>query len=163
MTESCALEFVEAAAVRPLRHEVLRPGRPAADAVFEGDDDPRAAHVAVRGRGVFERRAGPRPEVLAVGSVVPSAPPWEPARAGWRIRGMATRPDARGRGLGRAVLDALLAHVAGHGGGLAWCNARVGVQRFYSAAGFTPRGEEFDVAGIGPHVQMWRTVGAAGS
>ena len=63
---------------------------------------------------------------MAVGTVLVEPPPWEPARAdGWRIRGMATRPDLRGRGLGGLVLDALVDHIAGHGGGLLWCNARV--------------------------------------
>ncbi len=56
------------------------------------------------------------------------------------------------------MLDALLAHVAFHGGGLVWCNARVPAQALYGRAGFATRGKVFDIAGIGPHIQMWRMV-----
>ena len=74
------------------------------------------------------------------------------------VRGMATRPDARRRGLGGMVLEALLDHVAAHGGGLVWCNARVAAQRLYQRAGFVVRGPQFDLPDIGPHHHMWRTV-----
>jgi len=75
---------------------------------------------------------------------------------------MATRPEGRGQGLGRAVLDALLAHVAEHGGGVVWCNARTAAVTLYRRAGFTVHGEEFVVPGIGPHLRMWRTVQPTG-
>ena len=154
MAPGVVVELVDAASVRPLRHDVLRPGRPVSEAVFDGDDLPGAAHVAAH---VATRRT----EVLAVGTVHPSPVPWEPERTdGWRIRGMATLADRRDRGLGRAVLDALLDHVAARGGGLVWCNARTAALSLYARAGFIARGEVFDVPGIGPHVQVWRVVDA---
>jgi GNAT superfamily N-acetyltransferase len=127
--------------------------------LYPGDDDPRTAHAAIRlpqsGREETENT------VVAVGSMLPGPPPWDPTRAdGWRVRGMATRDDARRQGLGRLVLDALLDHVATHGGGVVWCNARVPARHLYARAGFAPRGEVFDIAGIGPHVEMGRTVPA---
>jgi len=101
--------------------------------------------------------------VLSVGTVLCEAPPWEPDRSdGWRVRGMATRPDARRRGFGGLVLDALMDHTAARGGGLVWCNARVAARRLYVRAGFVTRGPVFDLPGIGPHSQMWRTVGPMG-
>ena len=36
--------------------------------------------------------------------------------AGWSVE-LAVRPDARGRGIGRQLLDDVLGHVCGHGGG----------------------------------------------
>jgi len=151
------VELVGAHVVRPLRHRVLRPGRPASESVYSDDDESLVAHAAVR--------SPTRPdEVVAVGTVLPEAPPWEPHRTdGWRIRGMATRPDARGAGLGGLVLGALVDHVAAHGGGLMWCNARVPARGLYERAGFAARGEIFDLHFIGPHVRMWRTVPRAGS
>lgn len=136
--------------VRPLRHAVLRPGWPEDDSVYPGDDDPGAAHAAV---------CGPGPgEVLAVGTVLVEPAPWAPGAPGWRIRGMATAEGRRGTGLGRLVLDALLAHVRAGGGGVVWCNARRAAAPFYERAGFVGRGEEFDLPGIGVHRQMWRDV-----
>jgi GNAT superfamily N-acetyltransferase len=150
------VELVPAWTTWPLRQEVLRPGRAVRDCVYPGEDDSRAAHAAAL-------RRGPTPDadllVLAVGVVMPEAPSWDPAAPdGWRIRGMATRPDVRGAGLGRLVLDLLVSHVATEGGGLLWCNARTPALSFYERAGFLPRGDVFDLPEIGPHRVMWRTV-----
>ena len=143
--------FVPAAVNRPLRREVLRPHLGPEAAVYPGDDDPRAGHVAATEGGI----------VLAVGSVLPEAPGWAPA--GWRVRGMATVARRRGEGIAGAVLALLLAHVTTHGGDLVWCNARIPARRLYERAGFEGRGEVFDLPGIGPHVVMWRAVPAGES
>jgi GNAT superfamily N-acetyltransferase len=144
-----SVELVDAQVVTPLRRAVLRPDQPVETSEYPADDDPSTAHVAVR----LTRDAA----VVAVGTVLRGPPPWEPERSdGWRVRGMATSPDARRRGFGSLVLDALLRHVAAHGGGLVWCNARVPAQHLYARAGFAPRGEVFVIPGIGPHIQMSR-------
>lgn len=146
-----AVELVDAQVVRPLRRAVLRPDQPVANSRYPADDDPSTAHAAVR--------LTKDTHVVAVGSVLLDPPPWAPHRSdGWRIRGMATLPDARRRGFGSLVLQALLDHVGAQGGGLAWCNARVSAQTLYARAGFSPRGEIFDLPGIGPHIQMFRIV-----
>jgi len=161
-----AVELVGPELVRPLRHAVLRPGRPADESVYPGDDDAGSAHAAVR---------RPRGDVVvAVGTVLPSAP-WEavagdaggpegpaPGVPAWRIRGMATAAGHRGGGLGTMVLGTLLAHVAAHGGGLVWCNARAGARALYQRAGFAADGDAFDLPEIGPHVRMWRIVEGGG-
>jgi ribosomal protein S18 acetylase RimI-like enzyme len=69
---------------------------------------------------------------------------------------MATDPAYRGRGVGAAVLEALVAHARAGGGGVLWCNARVPAQRFYERAGLQTRGEPWEDPEIGPHVLMWR-------
>jgi ribosomal protein S18 acetylase RimI-like enzyme len=117
---------------------VLRPGLGDDSVVWPGDDDPRAGHVALRdddGR------------VVAVGSVFPEGP-------GFRVRGMATDPAARGRGLGGRVLAELIAHARAQGAEQIWCNARVGAISLYERAGFVAEGEVFDEPGIGPHRRM---------
>jgi GNAT superfamily N-acetyltransferase len=124
--------------VRPLRAAVLRPGPPPEAVVWPGDDDPRAGHVALRDDDG---------EVMAVGSVVP-------AGGGWRVRGMATAPAARGRGLGARVLAELIDHARAQGASLIWCNARVGAVGLYARAGFVAVGDPFEEPGIGPHRRM---------
>ena len=163
MEDPVVVERVEAGVVRPLRHAVLRPRQAEDQSAYPADDDPDSAHVAARitGHATDGVTATPPAEVVSVGTVLREPPPWEPERAdGWRVRGMATRPDARRRGLGGHVLDALLDHVAGCGGGLVWCNARVPAQQLYGRAGFVIRGAVFELPGIGPHHLMWRTVDA---
>jgi GNAT superfamily N-acetyltransferase len=157
------VELVDAQVVRPLRRAVLRPDQPSEMSVYPGDDDPRSAHAAVRfTRHIMGATAeAPSGDVVAVGSVLPGPAPWEPPRVdGWRIRGMVTRSDVRGRGLGRSVLEALLDHVGARGGGLVWCNARVLARGLYARAGLDTRGDVFDIPGIGPHIHMWRTLDA---
>ncbi len=144
------VEAVPAAVTFPLRQQVLRPHESIDQQALPGDEDPDTRHVAARtGRG----------QVVGTAVVRLEAPPWQPGAVGsWRLRGMATHENVRGRGVGTRVLDAVLAHVASHGGGLLWCNARVPAKAFYERAGFIMRGEPWIDPEIGPHVAMWRQV-----
>ena len=146
-----SVERVDAAVTYPLRQRVLRPGRPPASARFAIDDDPSTASFAARAHDG---------EVVATAVVYPEPCPWLPDRPGaWRLRGMATAPDRRGRGIGTRVLRAALAHVAGSGGDLVWCNARVPARRLYERAGFRAHGAPWDDPEIGPHIAMWLDLG----
>ena len=153
MPEPKPVELVPVELVRPLRGSVLRPGRPAQESVYPGDDHPMAAHAAIFVSGVAV--------AVAVGSILPEEPPWPvPTGLGpacWRIRGMATAPEFRGRGLGRQILDTLVTHGrrSTDPAALVWCNARVPALSFYRSAGFEGRGEVMDFPGIGPHLAMF--------
>jgi GNAT superfamily N-acetyltransferase len=141
------VERVDADVTYPLRQRVLRPGKPPDAARFEIDDDPSTASFAAR---------TPDGEVVATAVVYPEPCPWLNDRPGaWRLRGMATAPDRRGRGIGTRVLRTALAHVAAAGGDLVWCNARVPAQRLYERAGFTTHGSPWNDPEIGPHIAMW--------
>ena len=74
----------------------------------------------------------------------------------WRVRGMATAPEARGRGAGTAVLDALVSHALAEGATLVWCTARTRARSLYERAGFAVTSEVFEPPDIGPHVRMER-------
>ncbi len=143
---------VDLSAVLPLRHAVLRPGRPLADAAFDGDEAPGTTHHAATLGG----------EVVAVASVMRADCP-APARAGrWQLRGMAVEPSLHRTGVGQALLRHVHASVAAP----MWCNARAGAVPFYAANGWRAVLPAFDVPGIGPHRRMtWSpgpTVLAAG-
>jgi predicted GNAT family N-acyltransferase len=144
------VEAVAAAVTFPLRQQVLRPHQPVKELALPGDDDPDTLHVAARTVDG---------NVVGTASVRREPPPWEPARSdGWRLRGMATTHELRGRGIGGRMLDVVLAHVAAHGGGLLWCNARLPAAPFYERAGLATRGEPWTDPDIGPHVAMCRWV-----
>jgi ribosomal protein S18 acetylase RimI-like enzyme len=132
---------ISGAQTRALRQAILRPHESVAQMAADEADGAYAA-------GAFD---GAR--LIAVGLVAPSP---ERGDGAWRVRGMATSPDARNRGAGRAVLDALLAHASAHGATRLWCNARTPAQRFYERAGFRVCSEVFEIAPIGPHVVMGR-------
>lgn len=137
----------DAPTARQLRHRVLRPHQAPETIVFSHDDDPRTLHaVAWRADGLL----------LGCASVLPDPE----AGPGWyRLRGMATAPEARGVGLGRALLDACLAHARAQGAPAVWCTARTSAAGFYLRAGFVAEGPEFDFEGIGPHLRMTCTLG----
>jgi GNAT superfamily N-acetyltransferase len=131
-----------------LRHAVLRPGLPLHTAHFDGDDEPATRHF-----GAFRRATG---DVVACVSCMRR--PHGGADA-WQIRGMATRDDLAGRGIGRALLAFTLGALrAEDGPRLLWCNARVTVLGFWEAAGWTVASDAFDIPGVGPHRVLEHTL-----
>ncbi|MDX6655289.1 MAG: hypothetical protein QOH62_82 [Solirubrobacteraceae bacterium] len=135
------VESVPAELTRPLRQAVLRPHESLEE--LASHEQPGAHAVAA-----FD---GER--LIAVGFVGPDGEADD-----WRVRGMATEPDARGRGAGSAVLGALIEHAATQGAARVWCNARVPAISLYARAGFEVESEEFEIPGIGPHVVMARRI-----
>jgi GNAT superfamily N-acetyltransferase len=135
---------VDAEEVRPLRAEVLRPGQPHERLIFPGDDEPETLHAAVAMEG----------RIVGVASVMREPYPHDPLPGDWRVRGMATSADMRGRGIGGALLARCEEHARDHAGARLWCNARVRARALYERAGFTVDGEVFEIALIGPHYLM---------
>jgi GNAT superfamily N-acetyltransferase len=130
--------------VRVLRAEILRLGQAPEELVYDGDGAPDTLHVAVCAHG----------EPVGVASVMREPFPPAPGADDWRVRGMATRPRARGRGIGSLLLEACIAHARDAGGALLWCNARVPARAFYERAGLAAVGGVFEIPRIGPHVLM---------
>ncbi len=135
------IRLIPAEEARPLRGAILRPNLPLEKSVYPGDDAHDTLHL---GAYVMD-------ELVGVASVFHQPPPGESLSAAWRLRGMAVRTNAQGRGYGRALLEHCIAHVAKQGGTLFWCNGRTSALGFYREFGFEPRGEEFDVPDSGSH------------
>jgi ribosomal protein S18 acetylase RimI-like enzyme len=132
---------VEPALTRPLRQHVLRPHESLEELASH---EPPGVHAV----GAF---AGD--ELIAVGFVCPDGEPGE-----WRVRGMATASEYRGRGAGAAILEQLVDHARAHGASRVWCNARTPALGLYERAGFERESDEFEIPGIGPHFVMARRV-----
>ena len=77
-----------------------------------------------------------------------------------RIGRMAVHRMLRGSGVGRQVLQTLLAAAAGRGDREAVLHAQRSAEDFYSGMGFAPRGEPFEEAGIA-HIEMARALPVA--
>ncbi len=141
-----------------LRQSVLRPHQSveqvAASDLLLATGPPPASFAALDARdevvGTVRVAAGDPPAVVS-GLALQGV-------GGWRLRGMAVRADLRNGGLGNRLLDRAVAHVAGHGGGLLWCHARVPAMGLYRRAGFEVHGEPWEDSDIGPHVVMARLV-----
>ncbi|MCA9276367.1 MAG: GNAT family N-acetyltransferase [Phycisphaerales bacterium] len=139
---------LSAAETRPVRQRVLRPHQRPEELVYPGDDDHDTFHLgAVDDSG----------EVMAILSMYrhaqPPADPMDEPRA-WRIRGMASIPEARGTGLGRLLVEQARDRVWEQSCDPIWCNARENAFGFYQKLGFEIVGGIFEIEGIGPHAVM---------
>jgi YbgC/YbaW family acyl-CoA thioester hydrolase len=74
-----------------------------------------------------------------------------------KIGRMAVSQALRGSGVGRAVLDALMAQARVRGDREVLLHAQASAASFYARAGFSPRGQMFEEAGI-PHIEMVRAL-----
>jgi GNAT superfamily N-acetyltransferase len=128
-----------------LRHAELRQGLPRNEAIFPGDELPTTRHYGAFCDGV------------AVGCATLLQSQWE-AEPAWQLRGMATTPAFRGKGLGRAVLSLMEREfqAAGHPDRetVLWCNARTPAVGFYEAMGWRVVSDTFEIPTAGPHVKM---------
>lgn len=156
-TERGVIRQVPSEATHALRQQILRPHQRVEEVGFTGDDAEEAAHFAA-----FE---GPEDGARMVGiaSVVHEAPDppiddSDPA-GWWRLRGMATAEEQRQKGLGAALVAAVIDHVVHRGGTRLWCHARVAAVGFYRRLGFAAIGEPWEKESyVGPHITMWRSV-----
>lgn len=144
---------ITAADTRPLREQILRPGQPPENLVYDGDDHPQALHA-----GAFHDD-----HLVGIATVYPEDPPEKyraliHASGSFRLRGMATTPDVRGMGYGRRLLESCFDHIREHNADTLWCNARIGAVDFYRRLGLQTIGPEFEIEGIGPHYVMWERV-----
>lgn len=142
------VRFIQAAETHPLRLQVLRPGGAPADAVFPNDEREGTFHL-----GAFENG-----QLLGIGSFYPERHRSFKGPKQFRLRGMATSPDHRGRGIGAKLLLHGLEHLHAQGTEVIWCNARVKAAPFYARLHFTTEGEIFELPGIGMHYLMHRKV-----
>lgn len=133
----------------PIRWSILRPGFPRETAIFVGDDVSTTQHFGgfLGGRlvgvaSIYQTPSSDRPAVLRA----------------WQLRGMATLPEVRGLGVGKALVEACESAALEAGDSLLWCNARAGALDFYVKLGWMVSSDEFDIPTVGPHRRMLRVL-----
>ena len=137
---------VDVEAVRPMRHRHLRPDQPEDAVEYKSDDCETCRHFAAYdGEG----------NLIGVGTShhadrVAGQPPF--GSPGLRIRGMAVEDDWRGKGVGSALIHAMVDAAVEEGMVEAWANARTAARTLYARAGFKEVSQEFDLPTIGEHV-----------
>jgi len=155
-------------APQALRRRYLKAHLPPEASVFPTDADPATVHVVVTVAGRPVAAVSLVPEPWPTGTGEPPPPPGfdavDAAAAGlWRLRGMITVPEARGRGYGTTALAEALARADARGGTGIWLNARTEAVAFYARAGFAP--VRCDAGRVGddgrPRHRMVRRLGVA--
>lgn len=128
-----------------LRWRILRPGMAMGSAQFDADHEPTTLHV-----GAFDS-AG-----RCIGCTSAMLAPWQD-RPAYQLRGMATRPDWRSRGVGRTMLRFVEQHIRSHTHvRLLWCNARTEASAFYEKNHWHIASDVFHIPTVGPHYRMTR-------
>jgi ribosomal protein S18 acetylase RimI-like enzyme len=112
---------------------VLNAAGPPSRSIYPGDDAPDTLHLGafVNGR------------LAAVATVCHESMPGTSDAGEWRLRGMATLEQFRGRGFGKRLAERCVAHAADSQGTLLWCSTRMATVPFYRSLGFLEQGESF--------------------
>ncbi|MFK7759085.1 MAG: GNAT family N-acetyltransferase [Phycisphaerales bacterium] len=141
--------LIDPAETHTLRQRVLRPYLTVHEVAMEHDVLPSTFHVGAK---VCVDHTG-IDEVVAIMTVMRDPLPGSESGA-WRIRGMASSPEMRGKGSAGVVLKFGIKHAWSIKHETIWCNARRVAYGFYERFGFELIGDEFDIPGIGPHKVM---------
>lgn len=140
------IKKITAEASYPVRHEVLRKGKPIATCRFEGDDLPTTLHY-----GLFENG-----NLQGIISLFENSNHWFEATKQIQIRGMAVLEHNQGKGYGKQLVLYCEKYLAETDCELVWFNARENAIGFYQKLGYTILGEPFNIEGIGIHYLMWK-------
>ncbi len=132
----------------PLRQKHLRPSLELGQCRLPEDDGPNARHF-----GAFQDN-----NLVGVCSIYLEAFPNTYKSQAWRLRMMATEDSVRHQGYGKALVKAAEDYSREQSGELIWCNARASAISFYEVMGFKIEGDVFEIAGIGPHLVMFKTL-----
>jgi GNAT superfamily N-acetyltransferase len=140
------IRFIGIEQARPLRRAILRPD-PAHTVDFPKDDDPETRHLG----------AYLDDELVGIATVSHQIPPGEDRTDAWQLQAIGVSEKARGRGVGKTLVDHCLRYVRNQGGAVLWASGRTVVLPFYHSLGFQTRDEEY-VTETGPHYLIWRDV-----
>ncbi|WP_124979492.1 GNAT family N-acetyltransferase [Nonlabens xiamenensis] len=136
----------------PVRHPVLRKGRPMEECRFSGDDLGTTFHL-----GAFDQD-----QLVGVATFLMNKDIHIPEIAElkihqcYQLRGMAVLEQYQGKNIGKRLLKKALEELKDKQIKVLWFNARAGAVSFYEAQGYQITGEIFEVPGIGPHLKMFK-------
>ena len=137
---------ITAEASYPVRHEVLRKGKPIDSCRFEGDDLLTTQHF-----GLFKDD-----RLQGIISVFETSNPLFTETRQKQIRGMAVLEHNQGKGYGKQLVLYCEKVLLDSDCELIWFNARENANGFYQKLGYVIQGEPFNIKGIGIHYVMWK-------
>lgn len=153
--------FVTVEEIRPLRNQVLRPGRPIETVYYPCDQLQDCFHVGVKTENKVIATATFYPDILSKEYqkfLPPSLRQFDSTPKVYRLRGMASDPNYRGKGLGKLVLNFAYEELIRRNTPYIWCNARVVAIGFYEKLGYQIIGEEFQIPDIGGHFIAYKNL-----
>ncbi|WP_061809929.1 GNAT family N-acetyltransferase [Rossellomorea vietnamensis] len=137
---------ISAADTYSIRQQILRPTQTMEECKYEGDMDESTFHV-----GALDGE-----KLICIGSFYQKAQEGLEGRLPFRLRGMATLPDFRSKGIGKQLIEYSERILSNEGCDLWWCNARTSAAPYYTKLGLIQSGDIFEIEPIGPHVIMYK-------
>lgn len=137
------LRTITARETWPVRHPVLRKGRPLEDVYMEADEKESTFHL-----GIYYKE-----KIVGVASFMEDTyPKFKGVQS--RLRGMAVLPEYRKKGLAELLLKKGEELLIEKGRTLLWFNARIVALNFYKNLGYKTMGEVFEIPLVGQHYVM---------
>lgn len=141
------INIIDSASTFPVRHAVLRQGKPLSSCAFDGDDLATTKHF-----GLYKEE-----ELMAIVSVFEKQNNLFNQKKQYQIRGMAVLEHAQGYGFGKLLIKKVEEYCKANECNLIWFNARASAVGFYENLGYQIHGTSFEIAEIGTHFVMFKS------
>ena len=145
---NCSIRQISPEETYSIRHAVLRQNQPIESCHYPHDFDADTIHV-----GAFVGE-----ELVSIASYYQEGYEGIPGHLPYRLRGMATLPDYRGKGIGSMLLKAGMIRIGSAKGDVLWCNARTSASDYYDKQNMQQVGEIFDIPPIGLHKRLYKAI-----
>lgn len=142
--ESIKIRQVNVAEIIDLRHRILRAGLPRSTAIFPGDEDAAAIHLA----------AFDGDQLLGCATLHRST------NGAYQLRGMAVDSARQRTGVGQLLLAEAERRALANGASSIWANCRAPAVPFYEKNGWNIISDEFIIETAGPHFKMTKSLTA---
>ncbi len=130
----------------PVRHIVLRAGKPIESCQFQGDELETTNHF-----GYYINN-----QIIGVISIFEINNKQFLVQKSFQIRGMAVLPSFQKQGIGEALVKESEKFCTTQKANLIWFNARTTAVGFYQKMGYEIVGSEFEINEVGPHFLMFK-------
>ncbi|MBP6041272.1 MAG: GNAT family N-acetyltransferase [Flavobacterium sp.] len=132
----------------PVRHQVLRSGKPIESCQFQGDELETTHHL-----GYYLNK-----QIIGVISLFEIDNNHFLAQKSIQIRGMAVLPSFQKQGIGKVLVSEAEKFSVIQKADLIWFNARTTAVGFYKKMGYEIVGTEFEIKEVGPHFLMYKNL-----
>ena len=132
----------------PVRHEVLRKGKPIETCQFKGDDDENTVHF-----GLYQNE-----RLIGIISIFKEKNDLFSETNQFQIRGMAVLEEFQGKGFGAELVREAENHCISLNTDLIWFNARENAVPFYKKLNYIIIGDSFLIPDVGIHFAMYKKI-----
>ena len=133
---------IEVTLTYPLRHELLRKGKPLKSCYLEGDKNLETIHI-----GAYISK-----ELIGIASAYLSSCPQYFDKKGVQLRAIAVVPKFQRQGIATKLINHILEKIKFQiNPDYIWLNSRISANQLYLSNGFIPIDKPFSIESIGMH------------